>query len=97
MIVSAWYGGTYGIRVGIDNARRFFDKSWAHIEVEIEGVFYRFNLSQTFWSTCPEFRGGPIPNWLKSQGLVPWPRGNPPKFELNPLGNNRFRLERDAI
>ena len=65
-IVSAWKGAVYGIRVGIDNAHRFLDKSWDHIEVEIEGVFYKFNLSPTFWSTCPEFRGGPIPNWLKS-------------------------------
>jgi hypothetical protein len=29
-----------------------------------------------------------------TQGLIPWPKGNPPKFELIPLGNNRFRLEK---
>jgi hypothetical protein len=29
-----------------------------------------------------------------TQGLIPWPRRNPPKFELIPLGNNRFRLEK---
>lgn len=94
MIVSAWKGATYGIRVRIKDAHKFFDKSWTHIEVEIDGVFYKFPLSPTFWSKCPEFRGGPIPNWLESQGLIPWPKGNPPKFELIPLGDNRFRLRK---
>jgi len=95
MIVSAWKGGgSYGIRVGNDNAHRFFDKSWNHIEVKVGSIFYKFKLSPTFWSTCPEFRGKIIENWLKSQRLVPWPKGNPPKFELIPLGNNRFWLKK---
>ena len=92
MIVKAWEGGTYGIRVGKPNAREYFSQEWDHIEVEIDGVSRRFKLSKTFWTTCPEFRGGPIPNWLGSQGLVPSPKGNPPKFELIPLGYNKFRL-----
>ncbi len=94
MIVKAWKGGTYGISVGKPNARKYFSKDWDHIKVEIDGKFYRFKLSSTFWTTCPEFRGRPIPSWLRSQGLIPWPKGNPPEFELIPLENNRFRLIR---
>lgn len=94
MIVKAWEGGTYGICVGTPNVREYFNQDWDHIEVEIDGEFYRFNLSPRFWTTCPEFRGGPIPNWLASQGLVPWPKENPPAFELIPLEKNKFRLLR---
>lgn len=96
MLVRAWKGATYGIRVGKLNAERYFKRNWTNIEVEINGRFYLFNLSSTFWTTCPEFRGGPIPNWLRSQGLIPWPKGNPPKFELIPLKDNKFRLSKKS-
>jgi hypothetical protein len=99
MIVKAWRAATYGIRVGKPNARNYFRQHWDHIEVEIDGEFYSFKLSPTFWTTCPEIRGGPIPSWLGSQGLIPlpiipWPERNPPEFELIPLGDNKFRLLR---
>ncbi len=94
MKVKAWKGGTYGIRVGRSNARDYFNPDWDTIEVEINGTFYIFNLSSTFWTTCPEFRGRPITNWLRSQGLTKWPSGNPPVFELIPLRDNKFKLSR---
>ena len=92
MIVSAWLGGTYGIRVGKENAQKWFSKEWANIEVEIDGHFHTFSLTPTFWTTCPEFRGGIIHRWLEKQGLLSWPKRNPPKFELIPLDGNKFRL-----
>lgn len=93
MIAKAWRGGTYGIRVRRPNARKHFDRSWSHIDVEIDDKFHRFPLSGTFWTTCPEFRGAVIPGWLRRNGLIPWPRGCPPQVELTPLGGNRFRLQ----
>ena len=92
MEVRTWKGATYGVRVGNENARRFFDKSWANIEVKIDGEFHVFRLSPTFWTTCPEFRGGPIPNWLKTNKLDKWLRGKPHRLTLKPLGQNRFWL-----
>lgn len=92
MQVVTWKGGTHGIRVGKENAQKFFDKSWASIQVKIDGTFHAFGLSPTFWTTCPEFRGGPIPRWLKSKGLHKWPRGNPHRLILKPLDENRFEL-----
>ncbi len=91
MKVSAWKGGTYGIRVGHQNAEKFF-KGLRTIEVQIDGHFEVFKLSDTFWTTCPEFRGVAIARWLKKNGLAHWPKGRPPRFELTPLGGNRFRL-----
>jgi hypothetical protein len=96
MIVSAWLGGTYGIHVGKENAQKWFSKEWTSIEVDVDNRFYSFSLSPTFWTTCPEFRGGPIPHWLEMQGLLSWPKRNPPQFELIPLEENKFRLIKPA-
>ena len=92
MTVTAWKGGTYGIRVGLVNAHQYFKPQWSTIDVRIEGRWRTFPLTKTFWTTCPEFRGGPIPAWLKKRRLVPWPLGRPPRFTLAPLGRNRFDL-----
>src|SRR2546422_1595459 len=97
MQASAWHdgGSTYGIRVGTPNRQKFFDPSWTEIEVEIDGQSHRFALTASFWNHCPEFRdrGTPIiRDWLHCHKSLTWPRGNPPKVELIPLGNQRFRL-----
>ncbi len=92
MLVSTWKGGTYGIRVGKENALRYFDKSWENIYVKIGGQFYTFNLSSTFWTTCPEFRGGHIPVWLRKNNLHTWPKGRPHRLILKPLDGNHFEL-----
>jgi hypothetical protein len=92
MEAKARRGGTYGIRVGKENAERYFSKKWANIEVDIDGQFHSFGLSETFWKDCPEFRGAVIKHWLSKRALSPWPKGQPPKVELTPLGGNRFRL-----
>jgi hypothetical protein len=94
MLVKAWRGGSCGIRVGKSNANRYFSRDWKEIEVEIGGRFERFRLSATFWEKCPEFRGAVIDEWLSRQGLLPWPKGKPPGFQLVPIRQNRFRLLR---
>jgi len=85
-------GGTYGIRVGAENASKYFDRAWTSIEVEIDGHRHSFALSEKFWATCPEFRGAAIGAWLRDNGLAPWPPREPPQVELTPVGENRFRL-----
>lgn len=92
MEAKAWRGGTCGIRVGRQNAEKYFRRTWRNIEVDINGRFHSFKLSGTFWTTCPEVRGTVIEDWFKEQGLSPWPKGQPPNVELTPLGGNRFRL-----
>jgi hypothetical protein len=97
MQASAWSngGGTYGIRVGFANRDAFFDESWTEIEVEIDGHFCHFGLTDGFWNQCPEFRdsGDPVVReWLRRQRILDWPKGEPPRVELIPLGGNRFRL-----
>lgn len=92
MRVSAWKGGTYGIRVGKANAAKYFNKKWNCVTVLIGGSTYCFTLSRTFWKTCPEIRGRPIGDWLLQNGNASWQKGHPPKFDLHPLGGSRFEL-----
>ena len=97
MRASAWNDGksTYGIRVGKPNRDKYFNSDWETIEVELDGRFHTFNLTPSFWRDCPEFRdrGRPIiREWLRRHHSLRWPRGQPPRFELVPLGGGRFRL-----
>jgi hypothetical protein len=94
MNVSAWSDGTttYGIRIGKRNRAAYFQSSWSEIELELDGRFHRIPLSAGFWNKCPEFRSPLIREWLTRHGLLDWPEKAPPKFELVPLGKNRFRL-----
>ena len=49
-------------------------------------------LSASFWRGCTELRNVKIGKWMLEQGLAPWPKGDPPKLKLEPIGNRRFRL-----
>ncbi|MDR1219449.1 MAG: hypothetical protein LBK73_07560 [Treponema sp.] len=100
MEVSAWkshkHGGTYGIRVGVENRRRFFNPLWKEIEVEIDGTPHTFQLTSTFWSTCPEFRDSgatAIQDWLRCNYEILWPYRRPPRFALEVVGEQRFCLK----
>lgn len=94
MSVTAWVNksGVYGIRVGGSNAVKFFDRSWDHIELLLDKTLYRFKINNSFWTTCPEIRGKEIGQWLLSNNLAPWPKYHPPELDLNPIGENRFKL-----
>lgn len=101
MQVAAWSSGkdkkTLGVRVGMQNRNRYFAPSWEKIAVEIDGLFYFFSLTAGFWEKCPEFRdkGKPvIREWLLRHFSIDWPRSHPPRFTLQHLEENRFRLIR---
>jgi hypothetical protein len=47
----------------------------------------------SFWSgNCRELISREIGTWLISHGMTPWPKGNPPKFMLIPLGARKFEV-----
>jgi hypothetical protein len=97
MQTSAWRNGgqTYGIRVGAENRNRYFDRAWREIEVDIDGRFYQFRITDGFWNRCPEFRDAGTPvirEWLRQNRTLNWQKGAPPQVELMPLQGNRFRL-----
>jgi hypothetical protein len=101
MIVSAWRGGsgdenvgtTYGIRVSRKDRGAYFQRAWRFVFVEIEdGPVLRVPLKPSFWKQCTELTHAGLAEWMLEHGLVPWPKGKPPKFELEHLGERRFRL-----
>jgi hypothetical protein len=105
MEVSAWRNGQhsantmYGLTIPRSARDRFFDWSWWEVIVILpNGDEATASLRPTFWATCSELRGAGIGRWLRSEGLAPWPKGAPPRFELMPLGENRFDVSRpDAL
>ena len=38
------------------------------------------NVTDTFWTTCPEFRSCEIGVWMDARGDHPWPDRKPPKY-----------------
>lgn len=48
--------------------------------------------SETFWTTCPELRSAVIGRWMLDLGVIPWAKGKPPEFDLEPIGDRIFGL-----
>jgi hypothetical protein len=96
MRVTGWKnsrkGGTLGLRVGKENASRFFDRKWRSVDVDFSGKVVTIDITDSFWAECPELRDPYIKVFLSNFGLAPWPKGRPPRMQLLPCGGNRFRL-----
>jgi hypothetical protein len=51
------------------------------------------SLTESFWRETPVLRSPRLRHFLKRHGLVPWPKKQPPHFELESLGGGVFRLK----
>jgi hypothetical protein len=101
MEVTAWKNGPldsigliFGIRVGVKNAERFFDKKWTNVVVELDRSPITVKLSSSFWGATPELRNSAFEKWMRSYRLIPWKLRHPPRLTLTPLGGNHFQLTR---
>jgi hypothetical protein len=107
MVVTAWNNGAhsrngngYGFRLHPADRDTFFNKEWTSIVLEVEGQGDAVEVKiddAGLWAETP----GTIPcaevgRWLRHNGLAPWSRGNPPVFLLEPVQDNRFRVEKAA-
>lgn len=87
-------GGGYGIRIPIEYRAVFFNSQWKKIRLTLEGdLTFDVNISESFWSTCPELRSIEIGKWMILRGHRYWPLRNPPKFKLIKIGDASFKLE----
>lgn len=84
MEVSTWRGGTLGIRIRKKDRDESFGKDWGSVNVETNIGSKVFNLTETFWTTCPELRGGIIKKWLEANNLGTWPSRKPHRLRLIP-------------
>jgi len=98
--VTAWSNGQasasgsgYGLRIKIRDRERHFHPTWTNVVVELDGEATVVPLSGSFWRTCNELRSTAIGQWLLRYGLAPWPHRHPPTLTLQPLGDNRFKLD----
>jgi len=92
IIVSAWRGGTYGIRISMQD-RGIFKREWREVILLLDGKRrVRVRISDSFWRRCPELRSKHIGEWLREKGLIPWPKGSPPKLILRHREDNIFEL-----
>jgi len=103
MKVSGWSNSTpndhtgagYGIRVQYKDRDRYFQRDWNSVEIVLDnGESVEISLSETFWTTCPELRSSAIGRWMLNRGGIPWAKGKPPQFDLESIGDQRFRLTR---
>lgn len=107
MIVTAWNNGAhsrkgigYGIRISDEERDLYFKKDWDIVLLELQGEEEAVEVKidkESFWGIPGrELISIEIGRWLRSQGLAPWSRGNPPKLIMEALEDNRFRLEKTA-
>lgn len=102
MIVTAWNNGAhsrngagYGFKVSVTDRDLDFKPEWDVIILELEGEepFEVKINKEAFWSeACRELISPEIGKWLRHQGIAPWPKGNPPRFAIDPVAENRFRV-----
>lgn len=101
MIGTAWNNGKhhesdagYGLKVSVKDHNRFFQRHWDVILLELErrDTPIEVNVNKkSFWGPMyHELISREIGQWLRENGYSPWPKGRPPKFVMEPLGDNRF-------
>jgi|AutmiccommuBRH23_1029490.scaffolds.fasta_scaffold00223_52 hypothetical protein len=105
MIVTAYNNGAhsrngsgYGFRVSVTDRDLHFKPEWDAILLELEGEEQPFEVvinKDSFWGDdCRELMSKAIGMWLRQRGLAPWPKGNPPRFVLDPVEENRFSVSK---
>ena len=102
-VATAWNNGRagYGLKIRLSDRKRFFDRKWKTVTLSSNPsngklLADRVNVEKrSFWSNeCGELISKDIRNWLRDQGLVPWTKGNPPKFRLTPTDSGTFDVAR---
>ena len=91
-------GAGYGFKVGAGDRDRTFMPDWHHITIELptssEAIVVKVNIDkESFWDDCREIIGLAIGRWLLGQGFAPWPKGRPPKFNVEFIGAGVFRVK----
>ena len=84
IILTAWRGGTFGLRVRLEDRCRFAGQCKVVIilpRTHRPSRRLTVNVTPSFWRNCPEFRSAEIGRWLAECRLCQWLAGQPPRFE----------------
>ena len=86
-------GAGYGLRISEGDRDTVFSPDWGTVTVELpNGNSATVTLSEAFWRKCSELRSPEIGRWMLDEGLVQWPKGQPPVFRLTQVSAARFRV-----
>jgi len=89
---------SYGLRVTSADRASHFEREWNAVVVELPTYGGMLEVEanvakKSFWdSSCGELISRHIRDWFVLLGLVPWPRGFPPKFTAIQVSKARFRV-----
>ena len=87
-------GAGYGIKLNPRDRDRYFEKPNAFLKLEGKTGDIEVNTDKpSFWNdTCRELISKDIGLWLRSNGRAPWIKGQPPKLQLEPVGERTFKV-----
>jgi hypothetical protein len=105
MIVKAWNNGAYsssgagyGLKITVVDRDRYFHTDWEDVILELEEYPHLVEVNvkkESFWGpVCRELISKDIGVWMRENGLAPWPKGRPPKLEMQPIGGRRFKISK---
>lgn len=94
MLVIAQYKGhsVTSLRVGRRNARRFFARSTAAIEFELDHLRIECGLPPEFWDGEAEIRDHRLCAWLESKRHPRHPSRADVTLAMVPSGRNSYKL-----
>jgi hypothetical protein len=94
MLVKAQYDGcrVSGLYVGVNNAKRYFSKRMAAIELQLDHLRIECWLTPHFWNGQPEIRDPRLCEWLESKNFHDRPCRTPVPLAMIPSGKNSFVL-----
>lgn len=87
-------GAGYGIRIPIAFRDRHFQRGWRTVELSLgDTTTITVTVASSFWRSCNHLNSAAIGRWMMSLGVAPWPKGNPPRMRLTPVGERHFRVD----
>ena len=82
-----------GLQVGATNARRYFSRNSAVIELQLDHLRIQCGLKPDFWDGQPEIRDPRLCAWLELKNFHGKAGDSPVPLAMIPSGENSFRLQ----
>ena len=92
-------GAGYGFKIDAAERDRYFKPEWQCVTVELPtpsgNIAVEVGIDkESFWGRrCRELINKDIGRWMFDQGYAPWPKGKPPKFDVDRSGERAFRIK----
>ena len=87
-------GAGYGIKLTHEDRDKYFRRPKVFLNLECRAGDIAVNTDkQSFWNyMCRELISKEVGIWLISSSKVSWPKGRPPKLQLEQAGKQTFKV-----